>query len=216
MSTIDRLWTDDRTRADSLVATVVEQPTKTTQDELAERAGHLRGATRFLLEDVAEVHDEAMEIQLEARTDEAAKRSVADLLTELADLGFAWRDIAQLVGVTVPAVRKWRQGEPATGVHRRAVARLLAFADVLKSDHLVSEVSSWMEIPLAGSSTTGIDVYSQGGANPLLLHAAGHLSSEELLDTIDPNWRDALDDRFEVVPGDDGEPIIRMRVEPRE
>jgi hypothetical protein len=73
-----------------------------------------------------------------------------------------------------------------------------------------------MEIPLAGSSITGIDVYSQGREKALLLHVAGHLSSEELLDSVNPSWRDSLDDRFEVLQGDDGDPIIRMRVAPRE
>jgi hypothetical protein len=214
MTTTGRQWMDDVTRADALVAPAFERPTKTTQDELAEEVGRLRGATRFLLEDVAGIHDEAIEIQLEARTDEAAKRSVPDLLSELANLGFAWRAIAQLVDVTVPAVRKWRQGEPATGPHRRAVARLLAFVHLLQSDHLVNDTSSWMEIPLAGSPISAIDVYSGGGEKALLLFASGHLTSEELLDGSDATWRDAIDNRFEVVRGDDGEPIIRLRSEP--
>jgi len=214
MSTIGRPWSEDRTRTNAVLDSPVESPTRTTQDELAERAGHLRGATRFLLDDVADVHDEAIDIQMEARTDEAAKRSVADLLNELAELGFAWRDIARLVGVTVPAVRKWRQGEAATGAHRRAVARLLAFVDVLRSEHLVNEVSSWMEIPLAGSRRTGVDLYCDGHEKQLLLHAAGHLSSEELLDCVEPDWRDQLDDRFEIATASDGDPFIRLRSEP--
>lgn len=211
MSTIDQLLTDDYTRADSLIPSRLEPPTRTSQDDLAERVGHLRGSTQFLLADVAETHDQVLEIQLSSRTDEAAKRSVSDLLTELAELGFAWRDIARLVGVTVPALRKWRHGEPATGQHRRTVAGLVAFVSVVQSEYLIQDVASWMEMPLADSQVTGIDVFSGGGVNQLLLHAAGHLSSEELLDSFEPSWRDAIDDRFEVVTGGDGQPFIRMR-----
>lgn len=199
------------TRAEALRLPKVEGPTRTSQDELAEQAGFLRGATRHLLDDLADVHDRAMDIQLEGRTDEAAKRRVRELLDELAGLGFAWRQIAQLVGVSVPGIRKWRQGEPTTGEHRRAVARLLAFVDVLRSDHLVRDIPSWFEMPLGSSRITGIDIYSQGGAKALLLLAAGHLTSEELLDSIDVSWRDQQTDRFEIATGSDGRPMIRLR-----
>lgn len=211
MSAIDRLLTGDRTRADAVVSTTIERPTRTTQDEHADRAGHLRGVTRLLAHDVAELHGQALDIQLEARTDEAAKRSVADLLEELGSLGFAWRDIARLVGVSVPAIRKWRLGGTVTGAHRRQVARLLSFVDVLRSDHLVQEVPSWMEIPISASSLTGIDVYALGGAKRLLLHAAGYIGSDDLLDSVSPEWRDQKDGAFEIVEGGDGEPVIRVR-----
>lgn len=35
---------------------------------------------------------------------------MASMLSDLAELGFAWRDIARLVKVSVPAVQKWRKG----------------------------------------------------------------------------------------------------------
>jgi transcriptional regulator with XRE-family HTH domain len=205
------LLTGDRTRAESVVPAILEPPTRTSVDELADHTGFLRGATRVLTEDVAEVHDNILEIQLESRTDEAAKRSVPDLLDELARLGFSWREIARTVGVTVPAVRKWRNGGSATGANRRSLARLLAFVDVLGSDHLVEDVPSWLEMPLNGSPLTGIDAYCAGAELMLLLHAAGHVSSDQLLDSLDPSWRDRAEDRFEVVTADDGEPMIRMR-----
>lgn len=46
---------------------------------------------------------------------ERAKDSVASMLSDLADLGFARRDIARLVKVSVPAVQKWRRGEGVRG-----------------------------------------------------------------------------------------------------
>lgn len=215
MSDVHELLTGDRTRSDAVMPRVLDSPTRTSQDEIAERAGYLRNLTKGLSDEFADVHNRAVEIQLEARTDEAAKRSVSDLLGELAALGFAWRDIARLVGVTVPAVRKWRNGEPATGTNRRAVAQLLAFVDVLRSDHLVQDPPSWMEMPLAGSGANGLDLYAAGHCKLLLVHAAGHLGSEELLDRVDPTWRAALDDRFEIATASDGEVMIRLRpVEP--
>lgn len=213
MSDINALLTGDRTRAESVVPPLFEPPTRTSLDKLADRTGFLRSATRTLIDDVAEVHDGVLEVQLEARTDEAAKRAVPELLNELAELGFSWRAIARAVGVTIPAVRKWRGGGAATGTNRRAIARLLAFVDVLGSDHLVDDVPSWMEMPIGGTSVTGIDAYCAGEERLLLQHAAGHVSSEELLDRVDPSWRSKTDDRFEIVTADDGEPMIRMRAD---
>lgn len=211
MASIDRLLDEDATRADALVRRAVPSATRTSQDELAEAAGFLHGHTRHLLADVPDIHDWAMILQVEGRADEAAKRSIPDLLNELAGLGFAWRDIARLVGVTVPAIRKWRQGEAATGNHRRAIAMLLAFADVLTSEHMVNEVASWMEIPLRGSTLTGIDIYAAGKHDLLLQHAAGNLSGDDLLAMFDPNGTARTDERFEVSAAEDGEPIIRLR-----
>ncbi|MGC1512582.1 MAG: hypothetical protein WA797_06690 [Acidimicrobiales bacterium] len=211
MSDIDGLLTGDRTRAESVVPPLFEPPTRTSFYELGDLAGLLRSATRMLVHDVAEVHDGVLEVQLEARTDEATKRAVPDLLNELADLGFSWREIARAVGVTIPAVRKWRSGGTATGPNRRAIARLLAFVDVLSSDHLVDDVPSWMEMPIGGTALTGIDAYCAGEERMLLQHAAGHVASDELLDRLDPSWRSRVDDRFEIATDSSGVPMIRLR-----
>lgn len=213
MSGVNDLLTGDRTRAESVVPPLFDEPTRTSLDELADRTGFLRSATRTLVDDVAEVHDGVLEVQLDARTDEAAKRAVPELLGELAELGFSWREIARAVGVTIPAVRKWRQGGAATGPNRRAIARLLAFVDVMSSDHLVDDVPSWMEMPIGGTALTGIDAYCAGEERLLLQLAAGHLTSDELLDRLDPTWRSTADDRFEIITADDGQPMIRMRAE---
>lgn len=206
----DRLLAGDRTRSESVSNRVIERPTRTSLDDLVDEAGHLRNRSRLLNDDIADVHSYALDVQLKARTDEAAKRSVVDLLAELADLGLSWRDIARLVGVSVPALRKWRQGEPASGHNRRSVAQLLAFIDVLRSDHLVQDVASWLEMPLADSHVTGLEVYALGRHDLLITHAAGHVSSEEVLDQLDPNWRINRDTTFEVFTADDGQPAIRV------
>jgi hypothetical protein len=211
VSDIDHLLSGDRTRADSVSPSELARPTRTSQDELAAEVGHLRSKARLLSEDVAHTHQQALEVQLEARTDEAAKRSVGDLLQELADLGFSWREIARMIGVSIPALRKWRHGEGATGPNRRAIARLLAFVDVLQSDHLVQDVPSWLEMPLSTSTVTGLDIYALGRGDLLLMCAANHITSDTLLDAADPNWRQVVDDRFDVYTAGDGEHGIRLR-----
>lgn len=205
------LLAGDRTRAESVNSPVFDRPTRTSQDDLAESAGFVRSMARGLSDDAAQLHDRTIEIQLRSRSEEAAKRSATDLLVELAEIGLAWRDIARMVGVTVPAVRKWRQGDLPSGAHRKAIARLLAFIDVLRSEHLVSDVPSWLEMPLADSAVSGLDVYEAGLVKPLVMHAAGHLDAENLLDQFDPEWRQAVGTRFEISVAADGLPAIRLR-----
>lgn len=212
MTNIDEILLGDRTAIGTVKLPRLDPPTRTSQDEIAERVGHLRTQARAVGADVAELHDRALERQLEANTDHAVKRSVSTLLDQVAGRGFAWRDIAALVGVSVPAIRKWRLGGDVTGANRRAVAALVAFAELLQDDHLVQDVASWMEVPVGRSRITPIDLYAAGHAKLLLQYAAEHIDAEGLLDRTMPSWRDSPENGFEVTIGSDGEPIIRVKV----
>lgn len=53
---------------------------------------------------------EAHVVELESKTGERARCAPMHALEQLADYGFAWRDIARVVGVSVPAITKWRKG----------------------------------------------------------------------------------------------------------
>ena len=182
-------------------------------DILTNKAGALRSDVGVLSEDVAQVHGDSLRLQFESRADAAARRSPVRLLDELADRGFPWTSIARVVGVSIPAVRKWRRGNPISGDNRRNLALLVAFVGVLEEDYLVRDGASWLDMPLAESSFTGIDVLAAGQAHALMQYAAGHISSSDLLDSALPTWRDTLDDRFEVYEAQDGERAIRMRTE---
>ena len=201
--------TAEPTRADTLSAVRSPSVTRTSAERAAEDVGHLRNQARFLLNDVGDLHGEAVDAQLEHATDTQARRAVSDLLEELGSLGMSWRAVARLVGVTVPALRKWRNGEEITGSNRRHLARVVAFVDILRAQHLIQEVGSWLEMPLGQSTTSAIDLYVEGFVTALLEYAAGHVSSVELLKLSgrDPVKRSG---RFEVVTGDDGEPILRV------
>ena len=201
---------DEPTSATSVNPPRIDELTRLSPDVLAGKAGSLRQDVGVPTQDVAQVHGDLLQIQLESRTEEAAKRASTDLLSELADLGFSWTAIARIVGVSIPSIRKWRHGETATGENRRKLAGLVALVGVLESDHLIYDVASWLDIPLAGSNFTGIDVLENGKLSDLVEYAAQHIESIELLDRALPTWREALDDQFEVYQAGDGELAIRI------
>jgi len=216
--------TSDVTLITGALTTSPEQITRTrTIDEVVAEVGHLRSRTRLLGEDVAETdrevgeaYREALSEQLDAKARITAKRSVGDMLGELAGAGFSWRDIAALVGVSVPAVRRWRQGEAATGANRLAVARIVALVEVLRDDHLVSDVASWMEVPLVSAApVTAIDLAAAGLFQEVVEIAANHSTGEDVLDGAQPGWRERYRSDYEVFEAPDGElgtrPVTRER-----
>src|SRR5665647_2812175 len=216
--------TSDPTLITGTLTTSPEQVTRTrTIDEVVAEAGHLRSRARLLSEDVAETDREVSELyrqalieQLDAKARVIAKRSVGEMLSELADAGFAWRDIASLVGVSVPAVRRWRQGEAPTGPNRLAIARIVSLVEALRDDHLVSDVASWMEVPLVSAApVTAIDLAAAGYLQEVVEIAAGHSTGEEVLDRSLPGWRERYRSDYEVFLAPDGElgtrPVTRER-----
>ena len=192
---------------------IVKETQLSDVDILANSAGALRSDVGVLSEDVAQVHGDTLRLQLDSRADVAARTSPVSLLDELADWGFSWTSIARVVGVSIPAVRKWRQGKPVSGDNRRNLALLVALVGVLEEDYLIGDGASWLDMPLGESAFTGIDVLAAGQAQDLMQYAAGHIGSRDLLDSVLPTWRDTVDDRFEVYEAPDGERAIRMRTE---
>src|SRR4051812_29855046 len=92
---------------------LVPPATPTIQD-LCNRAGAVVTTTSALAGKVAELHTSAVSSSADAESlrighqaQALAGRPLADLLDRLAGTGLAWRDIAALAGVSVPALRKW-------------------------------------------------------------------------------------------------------------
>jgi transcriptional regulator with XRE-family HTH domain len=147
-------------------------------------------------------------------TADRGKASITEMLAELADLGFAWRDIARLVGVTVAAVQKWRRGEGATGESRRRVASLLAACDLIAEHYEVREIASWFEMPLVGEApVTPIDLYVEERVDLVFDYASGHADPEQILSDFDPRWRERYRSDFEVFRAADGQLSIRPKAE---
>jgi len=209
--------TVDRTRTSADAVSALPAAQLRSIKNFVEDVGFIRNRTRLLSADVAEtdrevgeLHHQAFAEQLDFKARQLAKRDPGEMLVELADRGFAWRDIARLIGVSVPAVRRWRQGESPTGSHLLDIARLTALVEILRIDCLIADVASWMEVPLASSAPlTGIDLAAGGQYEDLLDYAAEYVTGEEVLDNWQSDWRVRYQSEFEVFEAPDGELGIR-------
>src|SRR5215211_172766 len=124
--------------------------------------GWTRQQARDLQEAVGALHQRGHYIAWNDRTGERGRSSAQEMLEELADLGFAWRDVARLVGVSVPAIQKWRRGEGTTGINRQKVASLLAACDLVAEHYGIQEVASWFEMPLLlGIPVAPVDLWAE-------------------------------------------------------
>jgi hypothetical protein len=186
--------------------------TRTVAKVITEDIGVIRQRARDLHEATGELHQRSHYLEWTARTNQRGRSSARELLDQLADLGFAWRDVARLVGVSVPAIQKWRRGEGANGENRHKVASLLAACDLVAEHYGIQEVASWFEMPLLfGVPVTPIDLWA--GCRPDLVfdYASGHADSEQILVSWDPQWRDRYRSNFEVFRAGDGQLSIRPK-----
>ena len=135
------------------------------------------------------------------------------LLEELStDCGLGWSEIARLCGVSVSAVRKWRAGKTISSEHRRSLARLASFLDLLEDVGPVDEPAGWLNMRLSDQTTvTAADLYIAGHPQDLLEHAQGILEVEQLLDRCAPDWRTASRSEWKIVTLPDGERVLTRR-----
>lgn len=196
-------------------STPLEQWTETTPTaatQLTERVGSLRKATKFNHEDAAGLHRETLFREWQITSAARGKAAPSALLEELSDLGFAWRDVARMLGVSVAAVQKWRRGDGVTGANRLKIASLLAVCDMATAHYGISEVASWFEMPLvSGCPITPIDLYSQERPDLVFDYASGHSDPEQALTDFDPEWRERYRSSFEVYEAADGALAIRPK-----
>lgn len=183
-----------------------------TAAKLAEDAGFIRSEVRNLSDRVENTHRSTQLTEWATRTAERGKESPKELLQALAELGFAWRNVAQCVGVSVPAVQKWRRGERITGENRIRLAGLVAACDQVAADYMVSDVASWFEMPIvAGTPITPIYLYTHDLIDLVFQYASGHQDPETVMDEIEPEWRERYRKRFEVFRSGDGELSLRPK-----
>ncbi|GAA0657418.1 hypothetical protein GCM10010193_05110 [Kitasatospora atroaurantiaca] len=198
-------------------ALLIEQPepiatTASQMSDLAEAAGSLRTRVKYMQEDIGELHQRTLFIAWEKRTTRRGKEAPANLLEALGDLGFAWRDIARMLHVSVPAVQKWRRAGGVTGENRRRIAALLALCDEIADRYHIQEIASWFEMPITSTAPiTPIDLYSVGKTDLVFDHASGHVDSEQILTAYDPQWREHFRSDFEVYLEVDGQMSIRPK-----
>jgi hypothetical protein len=154
-------------------------------------------------------------VELESKMDERARCAPTQALEQLSDHGFAWRDIARVIGVSVPAITKWRKGTGITGENRLRIARMLGLIDML-SDRFIDEPASWLEMPITeGVGLSRMDLLARGRYDLVLALASTHTGDgtvESVLNEFDRDWRDNwVDNTFETYVADDGGISIRPK-----
>lgn len=198
----------DATATSSVVA---PPPITKTLTTLTNEVAGIRDSARFLHEDAQELHRDLQAEDLNARTALKAREGVQDLLGEIAERGFAWSTIAELVGVSVPALRKWRAGEGVSGENRRSVARLAALCEWL-DEYFITDVASWFEVPLADDvRVTPETLYRAGRTDLVLDYAAQRITPERALNQFDAAWRESRSSKFEVYEAGDGNLSLRKK-----
>lgn len=179
---------------------------------IARQVRELRGEHSALAPRIAAAGDEAYRDEWSMRTKNISKQTVPDVLNSLADRGFAWRDVARLVGVSVPAVSKWRRGEPVTAANAHRVYGLVAMCSLLEEHFDVQDVATWFEVPLSvDAPITPADLWTLDRLDLLWQAAEDDVSGESVLDQLDPQWRERYRSDFETFRSSDGALSIRPR-----
>jgi len=199
----------DRPTAASAVPELQAPPAPAEQ--LIPRGSALRYEADTVNGDTVELARKVYLLSLAQRTTEREREGVRTLLQALSEKGFSWSMTSRMLGVSVPAIRKWRLGEGASPENRHSLARLAGLVDMLADQFMIEDPTAWLEIPLAGVRTSLADVYAGGRVELILEYASRWIvSPEQVLDEFNPQWRAGRDAReFETFTAADGEISIR-------
>lgn len=193
------------TGTSSLTESSTGVPTTFSAVMLTADVRDLMSRVRVLSEDVQGTHADVLAHELSVRTQVTTRNDPLTLLNNLADMGFSWRGIARALGVSVPALQKWRRGEGVSGENRRKIATMAAGIDVIASQCTVEGIASWFETPISGDApVTPLDLWSSGEFVLVLRYASGELSPESVLDLYEPSWREKWRSEFVAFRGSDG------------
>lgn len=178
-----------------------------------DRSGMFRDIADVVKGVATETHQTDYMVQVRFRTSELVGAGGQTLLGVLAAMGFAWRDIARMVGVSVPAIQKWRRGEGLTGENARKLARLVAACEVIqKFNPMITDVALWFEAPIVDEApVTPIDLWASSNQQLVFEHARLEVDPLTTMDSFDANWRETYRSDFETYRAGDGDLSIRMR-----
>ena len=145
-----------------------------------------------------------------------------ELLNDLRTQGLLWSVVAEIVGVTDAAVRKWRRGDAIDVAHRRRLARLVALEQLygLYANPTLS-FAEWLDTSVVGNfSATPLQLLAlhrdadSRELQPLLDWMLGHLDGdrgEPVLDRyLGSRWRDEAraEQRFRIITNAAGERVL--------
>ncbi|MDN5731039.1 MAG: hypothetical protein L0K41_06295 [Yaniella sp.] len=188
-------------------------PRYETRSSYTRESSVLRRQVKDLTDDSQETHRNAVRIELDHRSHRWARQSTHDLLSELRSWGFAWRDVARIVGVSVPALQKWRKGASQSSTNRLKLAQFVALVEYVEHELLINDVASWLEMPIrTGVHLTALDLLAENREVLVIELASEQATPEKVLDEFEPEWREKLvDNAFEVFTASDGSKAIRPR-----
>lgn len=158
-----------------------------------------------LIEAATEHVQRKHERQFESLSQDLRRDDAKILLSRLAqEHSFMWLDIARMLGVSVPAIRKWRMSGGVSPENHAKLANLVAFANIL-SQHGIRP-ASWMSTPFVlGYTVAPKHLYQPQSAPALLDIALEGQDAKVLLDQLQPLWRTKFDARgYADVKFDDG------------
>lgn len=211
----------DETTGSTIGRGVTRDQTRTISDlvEDVEYIGFLRNQARVLVNDSNYVHETTDQMHghrinelLRSLTTQLTQEPLLSLLENLSDLGFSWRSVARLAGVSIPALRKWRRGESASGENRYRVARVVAFCELVGERYFIDNIAGWLETPIhSDAPVSGLDLLAEDRFD-LALRLAGDQSTdpEQILDEVRPDWRERYSSEVEVFIASDGLPALRL------
>lgn len=173
--------------------------------KLVEDAGYLSTKAQVVSSEADQAHEDSQIKYWRVTTNEMRKRPALELLETLADEGFSWRHIAQMIGVSVPAVRKWRNGSKVSPDSHLELAATTALTHIISTQYIVPDVASWFEIPIIkGIPITPIDLYSSNRPDLVFRLATQHSDPEEIMTRFNPQWREEYKSDFKAVIANDG------------
>jgi hypothetical protein len=143
------------------------------------------------------------------------KRGHKEMLNTLWTDGFAWVDIARSLGVSVPAIQKWRGSDTKPSPDNfRKIRDFMAAYEMLCSHNSGREIADWFEIPIvSGTPVTPFDIWRTSKPDDFFLFAFGKKTEEETMDAFEPDWREKyLNDGFAFIQGEDGHLSITTKV----
>lgn len=193
----------------------VSIPRTRTSAEILDRVEVLHRQASDIASSAAALRRRGLLNELEDRQQNVSAQSGLDLLATLSDAGFAWRDVARLAQVSVPAVQKWRRGDGMAGANRYRMAKVVALMEVL-ANHFVDDPVSWLEMPVKDEvALSRMDLLADGRFDlvlELISDDGNPVSASLVLDEYAPNWRrDFVDSDFETFTASDGIVSIRPR-----
>ena len=199
----------DRPTAAGAVAEPFAPPA--TAGELIPHVSALRYRVDTVNGDVVQLARDVYGLSLGERTTDRERQSVRSLLQALSEQGLSWSMVSRALGISVPAIRKWRLGEGVSPQNRHSLARLVALVDMLSDQFMIEDPAAWLEIPLVDSRRTLADVYAAGRVELVLEYAGRWIASpEQVLDGFEPGWREGAPPReFETFVATDGNVGIR-------